>query len=262
MKLTATEEDAIAALTELRQPNGRYRLDPVDSQGRTCGAVHTVLDYQRPTDAGTEDAADDDYARCNTPAGNDTDKVVIDSLLGTIKELAAANASTSARIGEALATNAQHGGDKLGSVVEVFARLFSLASESAPPRDVLVQQPNDAARSGGAEMGGALGAVIPHLAPVVATKAGAFVDALIARLRQPASPAPPAWPRNGYGYPPALPHMPVPIWPPPPDLPQPDFRFAGWSSSAPAAATEGASGAGESPQGNDTPIPTPNGDAS
>lgn len=227
LKLTATEEDAIGALTELRQPNGRYRLDPVDTQGRTCGAVHTILDYQRPSDAGDNSRGDEDGASAPRGAAGDTDKVVIDSLLGTIKELAAANATTAARIGEALAMNAhQNGGDKLGGFVEGFARLVSLANESAAPRDILMHQPHDAggSRAGGVEQGnGALGAIVPHLGPVVAAKAGDFVDALINRLRQPAAPSWPQ-PRNGFG--PALPPVP---WPPPAP-----FRFAGSSGTAAA----------------------------
>lgn len=224
LKLTATEDDAIGALTELRQPNGRYRLDPVDSQGRTCGAVHTILDYQRPADSDDNGRTDDEGASATTATGGDTDKVVIDSLLGTIKELAAANASTAARIGEALAMNAhQNGGDKLGGFVEGFARLVSLANESAAPREILVQQPHGVAgaHGGAAEQGsGTLGAIVPHLGPVVAAKAGDFVDALINKLRQPSTPS---WPQPRNGFAPALS---VP-WPPPPA-----FRFAASSSSA------------------------------
>jgi len=225
LKLTATEDDAIGALTELRQPNGRYRLDPVDGQGRTCGAVHTVLDYQRPTDlAETDDAGEQDSDAVATHP-NAPDKAVIDSLIGTIKELAQANATASARVGEALALNAHQGaGDKLGGFVEGFARLVSLANESAAPRELLVQSPRDGRPTVAGDQGsGALGAIVPHLGPVVAAKAGDFVDALINRLRQP---APPSWPapRNGF---PAYPQSQLPVpWPPPPG-----FRFAAASES-------------------------------
>jgi hypothetical protein len=254
LKLTATEEDAIGALTELRQPNGRYRLDPVDGQGRTCGAVHTVLDYARAGDAEDSAHGEDEGASPGRPGSGGTDKVVIDSLLGTIKELAAANASTSARIGEALAINAHNnGGDKLGGFVEGFARLVSLANESVP-REVLMQQPQDAAaaaaaRSGGAEHGGALGAMMPHLGPVVAAKAGALVDALIARMRHPSN-APPPWPRNGFPEP--LPQLPA-LWPPPPA-----FRFAGSSSSADAAATTAPISTAEGERSDETRAAQPN----
>jgi hypothetical protein len=234
LKITATEDDAIAALTELRQPNGRYRLDPVDSQGRDCGAIHTIFEYRRPLDADDAGEESEEGAGPSKPEGGDTDKVIIDSLLGTIKELAQANAATSARIGEALAVNAHNSSnDKMSGFVEGFARLVSLAHDSATPREILVQQPNDeaAARTSAGGQGGALDAMLPHLAPVVASKAGALVDAFIARMRQPSSPPPPAWPRNGF---PSLPQLPVP-WPPPPDLPVPDLRFAAASSSSSSA---------------------------
>lgn len=229
LKLTATEDDAIGALTELQQPNGRYRLDPVDGQGRTCGALHTVIDYQRRSDANAPNEHDSEDSGERLRQSSDTDTVVIESLLGTIRDLAAANASTSARIGEAVAINAQQsGGDKLGGFVEGFARLVSLANESVASRPLFAQQPHGAPTpTGGADEGngGALGAIVPHLGPVVAAKAGDFVDALINRLRQPATASWPL-PRNGF----APPALPLP-WPPPPA-----FRFAGPSSSATAAA--------------------------